>query len=67
MNLHRNEDGTLVDEDETFYVRKGDEWGFNQDEMIVIEHIRRNNPRGMHLSTEDALQFARQVLSKIKR
>lgn len=66
MNLHRNEDGTLVNEDESFYVRKYSEEGFSESDMIAIENIRRRTPRGIHMTTEDALYFARQILNEIK-
>lgn len=68
--LFRNEEGTL-ESDDTYnpvYVRKGYECGFTEEEIVEINQMRLVEMKyGQHISTEDALEFARAILNRFKK
>lgn len=67
---YRNEEGTLVtdDEDGHIYVRQGLEYGFTESEIVEINNLRMSEMKyGRHICTEDALSFARAILNRFKK
>lgn len=67
MNTYRNNEGTLVSDDEydAVYVREGYEQGFTDDEIGIINKLRITKMHhGEHITTEDAVRFARAILTQ---
>jgi len=65
MKLFRNEAGTLVsnDGDGRFYVRLGEEQGFNEEEMAAIHQLKGRVDNAKYMHTEQALKFAREAIN----
>ena len=64
--LSRNEEGTLVSDDEEIYVRRGSECGFSEEQIVKIDNMRRLMRDGECINTEAVLWLARQVLTNFK-
>lgn len=67
MNTYRNNEGTFVSDDDfsPVYVRAGHERGFTDEQIVTINELRVNKMKYWeHVTTEDAVNFARAILDK---
>lgn len=62
MTWRKEDDGTMIDDDNNLYVRPERRCGFTDEQIIKINQLRQTTMKyGEHITTEDALSFARAV------